>query len=300
MINISLETHPDLYADYVKCIDFLKLIEEDNYTYPDHTVNYHVYSEVRTDKELLCIKSFFATQNLEKTKLILWSDWDVTGNEMLQPFKYLIDFRVYDPVNLARDTILEGQTKLLLAKDTKHYMMSGMLRFLAPFKEGGFWVDMDMILLRDLVPIMDQEFAYQWGGETDFKGYGPCAAFMNILPHSEHAMICLEEVIKAPVRADTVSRDCEMLAKVYQRQPFTVFPSPFFNAEWLINKKYPPLGDIVQAGWFKKNDHSTWLFPESFAWHWHNSAFRKLTIEPGSKFDLLTKMMDAKLKDRGF
>jgi hypothetical protein len=179
-------------------------------------------------------------------------------------------------------------------------MMSGMLRFLAPFKEGGFWVDMDMILLRDLVPIMDQEFAYQWGGETDFSGYGPCAAFMNIFPHSEHAMVCLEEVIKAPVRADTVSRDCEMLAKVYQRRPFTVFPSPFFNTEWLINKKYPPLGDIVQAGWFKKTDHSTWLFPESFAWHWHNSSFRNLTIEQGSKFDLLTKMMDAKLKERGF
>jgi hypothetical protein len=71
MINISLETHPDLYVDYVKCIDFLKLIAEDNYTYPGHSVNYHVYSEVRTDKELLCIKSFFATQNLNKSKLVL-------------------------------------------------------------------------------------------------------------------------------------------------------------------------------------------------------------------------------------
>jgi hypothetical protein len=300
MINISLETHPDLYVDYVKCIDFLKLIAEDNYTYPGHSVNYHVYSEVRTDKEMLCIKSFFATQNLNKSKLVLWSDWDVTGNEMLQPFKDLIDFRVYDPVELARGTILEGRTQLLLAKDTKHYMMSGMLRFLALFKEGGFWVDMDMILLRDLVPIMDQEFAYQWGSETDFKGFGPCAAFMNIFSHSEHATICLEEIIKAPVRANTVSRDCEMLAKVYQRRPFTVFPSPFFNAEWLINKKYPPLGDIVQNGWFRKTDHSTWLFPESFAWHWHNSSSRNHTIEPGSKFDLLTKMMDTKLKERGF
>jgi hypothetical protein len=187
---------------------------------------------------------------------------------MLQPFKDLIDFRVYDPVESARGTILEGRTQLLLAKDTKHYMMSGMLRFLALFKEGGFWVDMDMILLRDLVPTMDQEFAYQWGSETDFKGFGPCAAFMNIFSHSEHATICLEEIIKAPVRANTVSRD--------------------------------PLGDIVQNGWFKKTDHSTWLFPESFAWHWHNSSSRNHTIEPGSKFDLLTKMMDTKLKERGF
>ena len=299
MINISIETHPQYYKDYEETLKFLQGINEKNYQYPTHIVNFHVYTEIKNEKEFLSIKSYFATQNLEHTRLILWSDWNISNAEILKPFHDLIDFRVYDPIELAKETILEGNTRQLLAEDSLYYMKSGLLRFIAPYKMGGIWFDMDMVLLRDLVPILDQEFAYMWGSETDFANFGPCAAFLNIHEKSEHAQICLEELSKAPIIPNTVCRDHELLAKVYRRRKFTVFPSTFFNTEWQINIKHKKLGTRIEEGWFKKNSYSDNLFLETFSWHWHNSCFKNNVIEPGSKFDLLTQYIDKKLKERG-
>jgi hypothetical protein len=303
MIDISYGKNPDLYQDFKKALEFLRGLDENTFQYPQHQVNFNLYSEITDRKQLLSVKSYFATQNLEKTKLILWSDWDITGIPELQRFKSMIDFRILDPIELAKGTILEGHTDILLLEDKTHYMRSGLLRFLSPYKFGGIWFDMDMVLLRDLKPILDQEFAYVWGMNYDnFCIDGPCAAFLNILKESDHARICLEELKQAPLNPDSTARDCDMLAKVYARRPFTVFPSAFFNTEWQINKTYPGLGDQIQNGWFKRTEHSSNLFLEAFSWHWHNGGGRNVynSIESGSKFDLLEKVIDEKLRQKGF
>ena len=71
MIDISFEKNPELYTDYEKCIEFLKNIKIDNYEYPEEVTIFHVYSEIKNSKELMVIKSYLATQNLEKTKMIV-------------------------------------------------------------------------------------------------------------------------------------------------------------------------------------------------------------------------------------
>ena len=98
MIDINIEKNPDLYFDYKKGVELLASIKESDYVYPKEIVNFHVYTEVRNEKELYCIKSYFATQNLEKTKLIIWSDYDISTQENLKEFASKIDFRVYDPI----------------------------------------------------------------------------------------------------------------------------------------------------------------------------------------------------------
>lgn len=297
MINISYDSHSDLYTDYEACLAFLGGLNTDQTQYPSDMTNFHLYSEIRTDKELLAVKSFFATQNFDKCHLILWSDVDVRGNERLAPFKDHIEFRVFTPEE-AVGTPLEAHPNVVSASDSKHYMKSGLLRFLALYKYGGIWYDMDMVLLRDLKPILDQEFAYMWGSETDFAGFGPCAAFMGIQKGSTHAALCMEELIQAPIQPNTVSRDHQMLAKVYRRRPFTVFPSAFFNTEWQINKKHPGLGTKIEGGWFQRTEYSEHLFLDAFAWHWHNSSYKGQTVEAGSKFWLLESLIDQVLKDK--
>jgi len=300
MINISLENNSNLYEDFEEGLSFLKTIKEENYKYPDKITYFHLYSEIKNDKELMAVKSFFATQNLDKTKLILWSDYNIQNNHRIQPFKDLIDLRIYNPLELAKNTPLEENREQLLATDSKHYMSSGMLRFLALYKMGGVWFDMDMILLRNFLPILDQEFAYQWGGEKDFNNFGPCAALMNIQRESEHSKICIDELIKSPIIPNSVCRDHELLAKVYRRRKFTIFPSTFFNTEWLINKKYVGMGTEIEKGWFKPTEHSNKLFLEAFAWHWHNGGgTNNYEVQPLSKFDILTSLINDKLKQRG-
>ena len=63
MINISIEENLELYKDYEKSLDFLSKINENDYEYPKDITYFHVYSEIKNDKELLCIESYLATQN---------------------------------------------------------------------------------------------------------------------------------------------------------------------------------------------------------------------------------------------
>ena len=303
MIDISYQNNPDLYFDYRLGLNLLRTINEDNYSYPDEVVNFHVYTEVKTEKELECIKSYLATQNLEKTKLIVWSDFDISENKLLDPYRDLLDCRVYNAVEEAKGTKLEDDPVWIIGdtSDSKHYMKSGILRFLVTHKYGGVWADMDMVLLRDFKPILDQEWAYMWGSEVDFANFGPCAAMMNFKQQSEHSTRCLEEICTTPLQKDSTILDHMLLAKVYTRSPFTVFPSTFFNTEWLISKVDRELSEDLEKDWFynKKDTAKDNLFTQAFAWHWHNSSKKDFPIQDGSKFDLLRKRTDSLLKDRG-
>jgi hypothetical protein len=300
MINIDINTHPNLYVDYRAGLDFLQGLKFTQSADCKNITLFHIYTEVRTDKELECIKSFLATQNLEKCKLIVWSDYDINDHPPIQPYKKYVDFRVWNPREEAIGTPLEN-SGWLLADDSKHYMKSGVLRFLATHNYGGIWADMDMIFLNDFYPLLDQEWAYMWGSETDFINHGPCAALMNIHRHSDHALLCLNKMTEAPSNGSfegSTVLDHRLLAKVYAAKPFTVFPSSFFNTEWLISKTDMPFRKSLLDGFTKINTDKDFLFLEAFAWHWHHSSHKDKKIEKGSKFDLLRDRTDRLLKEK--
>ena len=301
MINLSLETHPELYVDYRKGIELLKTIKDEDYSYPDEVTNFHVYTEFKNSKELMVLKSYLATQDLEKTKLIIWSDYDISDHPAIQPYKGLgcLDFRIYDPYEEAKGTPVEGVGQLA-ANDTKYYLKSDFLRILAGYKYGGVWIDMDIVFLRDFKPILDQEYMYQWGGDTDFAAQGACATVLSLFKESEFATELLSELLRMPIIPDSTIWGKDMFAQLWRRYPkFTIFPSTFFNTEWLISKVSPEERDSAKLGWFdgklQKQDH---LFLDAFAWHWHNSTNKDKSIVDGSKFDLLEKLTDKKLRQR--
>lgn len=307
MLDIKFETDKNLYTDYNQALKYLKDIRRNCYK-RNYKTNFHVYSEIKTEKELLCIQSYFATQDLKNTKLILWSDYDISKNQLLLPFKESIEYRVYSPHEEAKGTALEGCKKWLEAQDSKHYMKSGVLRFLVTHKYGGVWADMDMVLLNDFTPILDQEWAYVWGQEYDFENFGPCAAMMNIFKDSEHSNLCIKEILNTEVQSDSTCLDHQLLSKVYKKRPFYIFPSAFFNTEWQMNatfenglRNYNPNGEgtKTESGWFTKNEYSNRLFLDAFSWHWHNSSYKNRAIEEGSKFNLLQKHIKNKLNVRG-
>lgn len=300
MINISLEKNPNLYLNYLDCLNFLQMLDEKQHSYPDEKVNFHIYSEFRTDKEILSLISYFATQNLEKTKVIVWSDYDIRNEPRVQRFKDLVDFRIWDAKSEAIGTPIEKELRMFKAADEKHYLQSDLLRLLVLHKYGGVWIDMDIILLRDFKPLLDQEYMYMWGSETDFRNQGACATVLSLKKESEFSIKLLEEARKMTIIPNSTCWGKDMFAQLYRQYQYTIFPSTFFNTEWCINKHTPGLGDYIEAGWFKSRaDNKKFLFTETFAWHWHNSGKKNLDIEPGSKFDLLTKLTEERLKERG-
>jgi hypothetical protein len=308
MLNLSIENNPSLYTDYREGLKYLRLLNEDDYEYPATTTLFHVYSEFKTSKELMALKSYLATQNLEKTKLIVWSDYDISNQENIQPYKDLVDLRVYRAEDLAKGTPLENSAiHFSLHIDQNHWMHSGIMRFLALYKFGGIYYDMDIILLRDFKPILNQDFAYQWGGATDFSKErrdlpdcnGPCAALVGARHKSEFIEECMQRLLITPPSGGTCY-DEDMLSYVYRKTKFTVFPSSFFDTQWLISKVSVEDSVTAENEMFDipVEDESR-LFLEAFAWHWHNSSNKNKTPVKDSKFYALERLTNQRLKEKG-
>jgi len=293
MIDISLDKNYNLYTNWIDSYNFLDKINNNAYNYPEEIVNFHIYSEIKTEKELECIKSLLATQNLEKINLVLWSDYDVSNSPHLMPYKKYINFKIYDPIKEAKGTVLEDKINYLMAKDSKYYIQSDILRILALHKYGGIWSDMDMIFLRDFKPILDQEYMYQWGNIIDFEGFGPCGSILSLKKNSELSNRLINGILNMPIVKNSTIFGKDLFAKLYKEKKYTIFPSSFFNIEWLI--------DIdASKGWFEESCADDLLFLNCFSWHWHNTGYKNKPINYGSKFFKLQQITNKKLKQKGF
>jgi hypothetical protein len=308
MLNLNIEDNPSFYRDYREGLQYLRDLDESQYEYPVDQTIFHVYSELKTPKELMALKSYLATQNLEKTKLIVWSDYDISNQENIQPYKDLVDLRVYRAEDLAKGTPLENSAiHFSLHSDQNHWMHSGIMRFLALYKFGGIYYDMDIILLRDFKPILNQDFAYQWGGATDFSKErrdlpdcnGPCAALVGARHKSEFIEECMQRLLITPPSGGTCY-DEDMLSYVYRKTKFTVFPSSFFDTQWLISKVSVEDSVTAENEMFDipVGDESR-LFLEAFAWHWHNSSNKNKIPVKDSKFYALERLTNKILKEKG-
>lgn len=144
---------------------------------PDDRTQYHTYWRTDLvpfgDRQEWMLKSFFATQNLDTSRLVLWSNGELATNAVVR--KYLELFpdsftcRVVDIPHLARGTAME-RNKLLDLNDGKAWVDGDLVRLLVLWNHGGVWVDMDMLLTRDLSPLLEHEFVTQW------DCYGRCTA----------------------------------------------------------------------------------------------------------------------------
>ena len=136
---------------------------------PTEPINYHTYWRADLvpfgDRQEWMVKSFFATQDLARSRLILWSNGDLRGNERvrcwLRRFPDSFQQRIVDVEALAKGTALEG-SELLYAKDSKAWVDGDLVRLLVTWAFGGVWVDMDSLLTRDLAPLLEHEFVTQW------------------------------------------------------------------------------------------------------------------------------------------
>jgi SAM-dependent methyltransferase len=139
---------------------------------------------------------------------------------------------------------------------------------------------MDMVLLRDLAPLLSVEFMYQWGTELDKingaimrmrKGSLLGRILLGFLPH----------VPASPASTDWGSTLYGAVRQVYKE--WVIFPCAFFNTEWQL---FWNMSESAHP--FKCNpEQSSELFDGVFAWHWHNKW--DAPIEEGSKFAILEK-----------
>ena len=114
MLDITEENSYDLYYNVEECVKFCKSIP--NTVHKEHT-DYHIFWNVGLPfgrKQMLPIKSFLCTQNLNNSTLNVWSNIDLSDNEYLKPYLPYINVKIWDPIKESQNTPLENRFDLLI------------------------------------------------------------------------------------------------------------------------------------------------------------------------------------------
>ncbi len=107
----------------------------------------------------------------------------------------------------------------------------------------------------------------------------------------------LQEILNMPILGSTTIWGKDLFAKVYSKMKYNIFPSTFFNTEWLMSKVDYKLSYDILEYWFENECPDELLFTEAFAWHWHNSSNKNKPVVKNSKFDKLSTIINNKLKN---
>jgi hypothetical protein len=300
MINITENSHENLYYNVDDCVEFCKKIQ--NSKLSNH-VDYHIFWNVGKSferKQTLTIKSYLCTQDLEKTTLNVWSNVDLMENEFLKPFLPYIKFRIWEPLKEAENTEIQGRRKILTTNDNRNWAAGDLFRILCLHNYGGLYVDFDVVFLRDLSPLLDQEFMYKWSFQKNMIN----GAVMRLFKESQLCKDLLSEISNSPAMPGTTAWSTDLYQKVREyNKNWTIFPCAFFNTEWQIfltpeQKKDVKNQELVKFIMypFKKTELSDKLYEGVFTWHWHNGWDEN--IENGSKWQIFEEKFNEEIKKK--
>jgi hypothetical protein len=238
------------------------------------------------EKHLLSLKSFFVTQNLSNCTLHLYSTTDVSNHPVIAFFKEKIKTHIFDPIKEIEETPLDRSfLGPILRHELNPALESDFFRLVLLYKYGGVYFDLDILFLRDLAPLLQYEFEYQWGTELDMIN----GAVMRLKKESPIAREHIEQLKSTPAKYGSLCWANNLYCKVKEKfDDLIIFPSTFFNTEWQCG--------ISSETFFKKCQYSDTMFEGAFTWHWHNKW--NLNFEEGSKFDLLKKRTDLLYKEK--
>ena len=179
-----------------------------------------------------------------------------------------VRFREFSVEREVQNTSLEKYAKLLKDGTSRNpTKQSNGLRMLALSKYGGIYFDLDVLFLKDLRPLCNVEFCYQWSNRPFANN-----AIMHAFKGSPDIRFLLERGLKInSLRPAKLFRFAELKGRLNQ---WVVFPSFLFDPVWICNdlrKKQNNYCNRVDD-FFKKEIPIKLadFFPEAYAYHWHN------------------------------
>lgn len=302
---ISIHTHPQLYTkNHSASLEFARTIV------PYRTkekMQFHMYWRVPRDlneKHLVCLKSIIASHeelNSGNYEINLWSNVDLTNNSVIKSISPFIKHRIWNPLEEMVGTPLEQHIDYfssIVLDDSLCWLGIDLFKILSLYKYGGFFVDMDVFILRDMSPLSDVNFLYQWGECGSIPNAanpigGPptnellCnGAVMMLKKESETAFKFLEQLRYIRPIPNSVCWGCYLYSQVKDENLYKL-PCAWFNIELLGN--HSPTYTHFKYDKTPYDPHDG-----CFSWHWHGSSGWDAVVETGSKFDILSKIINEK------
>jgi hypothetical protein len=289
-----------IYKNVDSCLDhFANLELEKDEVFWDQYSNenpyyYHVYWYGKlSNKQWLCINSYFATQNNNKTKLIVWIDHENNTTIQELQIKYQcprIIFKIYKPCELAKDTPFEGHDFINVNKLKYIKYRSDFARVMILYHYGGIYYDFDMILFKDLSPFLHLEFCYQWSN-IDGRGNN---GLLSLQKGGKMGFTIMNKYI------DQIENKLKPLTLDFNRVIFdinlglTQLPCSLFDPCWILldanqKSKYSKLDNF--DNFFKRTDENIDKFFDNkiYSYHWHSRI--EYDVEPDSYFKKIENKM---------
>lgn len=287
---ISISEMPKYYGnDIWESLEFAKSLPS-----IDKQDNLHLFWAVPkefSDKQVTVIKSILATQDLNKLNVYLWSNVDLTKNDLLKPYLPYLNVNIWNFEKESKNTPIENYfSDNLYNLDSTRYVSSDLFRLLCLHKYGGFYADMDCIVLRDLSPLKNIQFVYQWSqtGSPYDKPLRANNAVMRLDKESNLSSELLLKLRNTPPSPQSFSWGSYLFNSFLKREDLKILPCCWFDTEW----------HLFDAGWnaFKKYEGCEELYDGAFGWHWHNKW--DIPVENGSKMNILDLKMSKILSEK--
>jgi hypothetical protein len=230
-------------------------------------------------KQAFALKSLLATQPIETSEVWLWLDADdgYRGHErspFLRPLLPFVQARRFDPDSETAGTPVVGCRGLY--RGLPPAKRSDLARFVALYKHGGIYTDMDVMFLRDLSPLFADarfadEFCYQWSyrpfaNSAVLALRAGSATAQALLARCRERGSCLPRHVlgfEGGPSADLLVLPCAFFDPLWihhdGKDSYAAAPFPRFEGF------FEPVGcDRLAPPSFRE------FFPGAFTYHWHN------------------------------
>ena len=169
-------------------------------------------------------------------------------------------------------------------------LVGDAIRFVVLHRLGGVYVDVDTLLLRDMQPLLDHEFAYRWSSTNRFN-----TAVLRLFANSNVSSILINEAeqSRSPYAFYPTSIHQSGLPSSFYRLPCVLFDPIWLaidnadstaRAAWQLDLKTSKrLADpFVEDSRISTLGRSA--FEGAFAYHWHSTSVPGM-YEHGSYLD---------------
>jgi hypothetical protein len=279
IINNNLDLYRPDKKSYLASLEYAKKMPVIN----NDKLIFHCFWRVPREfgeKQVTVLKSIIANHRdiPREFEINLWSNVDLSPSPLLSKeiMKYT-RLRKWDYREERKGTILE-KSNVNSFDDALCYLEGDLFRLLILHKYGGFYIDMDVLVLRDMSPLNHIEFLYQWGtsGANPSEPYIRMnGAIMRLNARSDLSLEFLELLINTPPRTNSFCWGGDMYSRT-KRNRVLCLPGIWFDSEWgFEGTASNPFGAVDTVN----------LFEGAYAWHWHNKW--DAVIENGSKFWVL-------------
>jgi len=265
--HVSIDETPTAFGSLVNCMRLARSIPSSRFCEP---VIFHMFwgKLPAAEQAALAILSFLATQDLEYSVLWVWSPRgvDAASDPLFLPFtnsKHIF-FKTFDAMTEAQGTPLEGSYLLQAAassNDPRFYLFGDLVRLLVLARHGGVYVDMDVLLLRNLGPLLGHEIAEQWGISC-FESNGAVLRMKAGSAFAKHILHFVAKTDPNELSSSFAPYAWGKLAYYNSLGHFLRVPICFIDSYWLLDS-FDNSSKIHPSNWFG-----------SFSYHLHGSVFR--------------------------